>query len=129
MSAKWSDQTVEIAYEQFLSLISKSVCHYCHAPVTRTKFNPAGTKRNGGTRKAHNAYYLDRKDNAKGYTIDNLVTCCTRCNYAKGDRFTYEEWFEMTECFRRRVKSQAKSKNKKDEYNLDLFDPENNLLT
>lgn len=28
---------------------------------------------------------IDRKDNNLDYTIDNCVTCCTMCNYMKGD--------------------------------------------
>jgi len=30
---------------------------------------------------AHNG--IDRIDSSKGYTIDNCVSCCTECNYAK----------------------------------------------
>lgn len=28
---------------------------------------------------------IDRIDNSKGYTLDNIVTCCKRCNIAKND--------------------------------------------
>jgi hypothetical protein len=37
---------------------------------------------------------LDRVDNAKGYTPDNVVPCCKFCNYAKGNRTLAEflEW-------------------------------------
>jgi len=34
----------------------------------------------------HGAYLyngLDRIDNRRGYTIDNVVPCCSKCNYAK----------------------------------------------
>lgn len=27
---------------------------------------------------------IDRLDNSKGYTIDNSVACCSKCNIAKG---------------------------------------------
>ena len=30
---------------------------------------------------AHNG--IDRVDSSKGYTIDNVVPCCSACNYAK----------------------------------------------
>jgi hypothetical protein len=34
---------------------------------------------------------LDRRDNRGDYTVDNVVSCCIDCNYARGDRFTVEE--------------------------------------
>lgn len=41
---------------------------------------------------ASSASNLDRKDNSRGYDIDNVVVCCGRCNYAKGSHFTHDEW-------------------------------------
>ena len=37
---------------------------------------------------------LDRVDNNKGYTIDNVVPCCKRCNYAKNNQTPreFKEW-------------------------------------
>jgi hypothetical protein len=57
--------------------------------------------------KENSRYQLDRKDNDLGYTPENVVACCTRCNYAKRDHFTYDELYAMTECFRRRVLPEA----------------------
>ena len=34
---------------------------------------------------------LDRIDSLKGYSIDNVVSCCTFCNALKGHRLTLEE--------------------------------------
>lgn len=34
---------------------------------------------------------IDCKDNYKGYTLDNIVLACRRCNNIKNDFFTYEE--------------------------------------
>jgi len=34
---------------------------------------------------------LDRIDNAKGHTMDNVRACCVRCNYARND-MPYEAW-------------------------------------
>jgi hypothetical protein len=28
---------------------------------------------------------IDRVDNTKGYSVDNCVPCCRRCNVAKAD--------------------------------------------
>lgn len=34
---------------------------------------------------------LDRIDSAKGYAIDNVLSCCGKCNMIKGETFTVEE--------------------------------------
>lgn len=61
-----------ISQEQF-ELLVQNVCHYCAGSLP-----PCGSG-------------LDRKDNDKGYTMDNVVPCCKVCNLIKGDRLTYEE--------------------------------------
>ena len=30
---------------------------------------------------------IDRLDNSRGYSLDNIVWCCYRCNAIKGDFF------------------------------------------
>jgi len=40
---------------------------------------------------------VDRIDNSKGYTQDNMVLCCQRCNVIKGSWFTFEEMLEIGE--------------------------------
>lgn len=80
-----------IPYEEFVELCGLPICHYCLAPIffARHCVNKTGHK-----------YNLDRKDNSLGYVSGNLVPCCKRCNFAKGNRFTYQEWWTMTACFR-----------------------------
>lgn len=34
---------------------------------------------------------LDRIDNSKGYSIDNVLPCCGSCNAIRGDHLTVEE--------------------------------------
>ena len=36
---------------------------------------------------------IDRVDNTRGYTLDNVVPCCFKCNRAK-DTMTKEEFLE-----------------------------------
>lgn len=38
---------------------------------------------------------IDRKDNNKGYEIDNIVLCCLSCNATKSDFFTYDEMLKI----------------------------------
>lgn len=64
-------------------------CHYCG--IKETDFLPIwgefyGGKKRGGTLE------VDRKDNNKGYEIDNCVLACAICNMSKSDKFTYEEF-------------------------------------
>lgn len=76
-----------LTYEEFLMFVSEKVCHYCGAPVTFVRRNINGSRAI--------RYNLDRKDNSLGYCHDNLVVCCKRCNYAKGNRFTYAEFVQI----------------------------------
>ena len=52
-------------------------CEYCNKIPSQKIFKS----------KSHYALYngIDRKDNTKGYELDNCVTCCKRCNYMKSD--------------------------------------------
>lgn len=47
----------------------------------------------GKSLKNEKGYSLDRHDNTKGYTFDNVSPCCKHCNQAKGQR-TPEEYFQ-----------------------------------
>lgn len=38
---------------------------------------------------------IDRIDNAKGYTTDNIVLACYRCNDIKSDDISYEKMLEI----------------------------------
>lgn len=59
--------------EEFISLWQKP-CHYCGIEIKSVG--------------------LDRVDNAIGYVFSNVVSCCSPCNYAKGD-LTAEQFFAM----------------------------------
>jgi hypothetical protein len=56
---KWT-----LSYEFYCSLLQKP-CYYCGLPLQKTK---------GG---------MDRSDNKKGYTPENVRPCCRRCNWMK----------------------------------------------
>lgn len=40
---------------------------------------------------------LDRVDSTKGYSLDNIVSCCSHCNWSKGNRSVIEffEWIAI----------------------------------
>jgi 5-methylcytosine-specific restriction endonuclease McrA len=38
---------------------------------------------------------IDRKDNKKGYTIENITLACYRCNVIKGNYFTEKEMLKI----------------------------------
>lgn len=65
----------DLTQEEF-SLVTRQPCAYCGEPpeVRPTKWRTAPTTRSSG---------LDRLDNSKGYTSDNIVPCCTWCNMSK----------------------------------------------
>jgi len=73
-SANKKGLSFEISLDDFCCLI-KANCHYCSTPpllsTDKKLFKPFHF--NG----------VDRVDNLKGYTKDNIVTCCKICNYAK----------------------------------------------
>lgn len=54
---------------------------------------------------------LDRLDNSKGYEITNIVSCCTTCNYLRGDLLSPEETIVAVQAILKFRKD--KSKNEK----------------
>jgi 5-methylcytosine-specific restriction endonuclease McrA len=71
--------------EQFDAIVV-GMCNYCGDSLT-------GTSKGQGKTSGDFAYTgIDRVDNSKGYTADNVITCCWKCNNMKGklgvDEFT-----------------------------------------
>jgi len=92
----------ELTEKQFREITQKD-CYYC------------GMRPNQIHRaKNHNGNYvyngIDRVDNSKGYTIDNVVSCCKICNRAKGDLTIQEfkSWVERISKFKLKVKDFGK---------------------
>ena len=76
---------VDLSYKQYLKFVGLD-CHYCEAKV------PWVPHLNIKKGVRGSAYNLDRKNNSLGYSRSNCVVCCPRCNRAKSNHFTYEEW-------------------------------------
>lgn len=81
---------VELTFEEFMNVIKERKCHYCDDDVEYHEHT-----RNWGVPNSR-AHHLDRKNNDLGYTKDNVVTCCWECNRLKSDRFTYEEFIQLS---------------------------------
>ncbi len=63
-----------ITFEQYETIINNN-CNYCNESI-----------------KEETGSGLDRLDNNKGYTFENVVPCCGDCNKSKNNIFTPEEW-------------------------------------
>lgn len=92
---RWAGQYegVVISYEDFLELVKKGHCNYCGALIEWSEFNQ--TKGSG--------YYVDRKDNAKGYVRGNCVACCGTCNRMKSDML-YPDFVKHIKTLAKRLK-------------------------
>jgi hypothetical protein len=83
--AKARDFQFNLSFEQLVEFLKKS-CHYCGIEPSNSSatINP-----HGASQILYNG--IDRIDNSKGYIVENLVSCCKNCNYAKFD-LSYEEF-------------------------------------
>lgn len=80
-----------LSFESFLSLISSN-CYFCDSPpqeVSSPYLSRIGEplQRNG----------IDRLNPSKGYFSDNVVACCSKCNYAKHEMSVdeFKEWVQI----------------------------------
>lgn len=71
---------------EFLTLTSNN-CFYCDSNPTELCYN----KHSHGIALANG---IDRIDSAKSYSIDNCVTCCKNCNFAKAS-LSQENFFNL----------------------------------
>ena len=71
--AKKRNLCCDLSKKEYDDLLESEQCAYCYGNLHR-----AGSG-------------LDRKDNTKGYTLDNVTVCCKSCNTVKGENLTYEE--------------------------------------
>lgn len=82
-NASKREQVFELSSQEFEKLIT-SDCHYCGAAPSNTK-----------SLRDYTLYWngLDRLDNTVGYVPENVVPCCSDCNYLKCER-NYDEFVE-----------------------------------
>lgn len=94
-SARYRNLPFELAEHEFRTL-TQSNCFYCGLPPSQV----------GATVKETNGEYIytgiDRIDNTRGYTLDNVRPCCKQCNYAKRNLTEQEfhEWLQrVVNCY------------------------------
>ena len=93
-NAKRRGYDFNLTEEQFKEMTQKD-CYYCGAKPNqffKQKYHNNYRKFNGDF--IYNG--LDRIDSNKGYTIDNIVPCCSICNYAKHNLTLqeFQDWIE-----------------------------------
>jgi len=69
--------------------LDKKKCYYCG--IKEEDFIRIWGKFYGGKTRGQKLE-IDRRDNEKGYTLENCVLSCSICNNAKSDKFTDEEF-------------------------------------
>lgn len=114
--AKRKEVQWKLSEAQFHKL-TKGVCHYCGIEPSQVHRNNCGVRIAYGKRyrpsKSKPYVYngIDRKNNDKGYTINNSVSCCWVCNKRKsaasyGD---FMSWIKRIGNFQRRRKRHEKN--------------------
>ena len=94
-TAKKRGHIFKLTEEQFRKITQQN-CHYCGVKPNNEQ------KTRTGYHEVHIYNGLDRVDNSKGYTIDNVVPCCIHCNRAKND-FTLQEFKDWIKKVHKRV--------------------------
>jgi hypothetical protein len=84
--AKKKNLEFSLTKEEFFKL-TKENCFYCGTEPKNTYVRP---RNNGG----YLFNGIDRVDNKRGYTLENTVSCCKNCNYAK-NILSQEDFFNM----------------------------------
>lgn len=71
--------------KKFFANLIRSNCYYCNAP-------PSNVYQRKGRRNPIFFYTgIDRLNNNKGYTKDNVAPCCSKCNKLKSNLLTAEQ--------------------------------------
>lgn len=96
--AKWAHNYSDCDFDLFLKL-SQQPCHYCGREPHRT-CRISSAKKGISKHQLQDGDFtyngLDRIDNTKGHTSDNVVPSCWDCNHMKGKR-TVEEFLSHIE--------------------------------
>lgn len=78
-SAKERGHSFDLQLEDFINKV-ESNCYYCNSSREES-INFISNSKDESYKYQYNG--IDRVDNTKGYSNDNTVPCCTKCNLAK----------------------------------------------
>lgn len=78
----------DVTYEEFVEYTKILTCTYCRGGI---EWEPRSSWR----RKISTRYNLDRVDSGRGYSLDNIVVCCSRCNLFKSSYIPYAAMLEI----------------------------------
>ena len=68
----------QLSLEEYISFRQNNpLCYYCGGPLPQTGLG------------------IDRKDNSKGYVLDNIIPSCRDCNIMRNDIWSYEDFMEF----------------------------------
>ena len=87
-SAKTRKLDWALSDDAALSII-ESNCYYCGDTPSKVTVPPG---RSVSVEYVYNG--IDRKDSSLGYVPENIVPCCTRCNYAKRN-YSHDDFISM----------------------------------
>lgn len=80
-------------------------CYYCG--IKEKDFIPIWGGFYGGKTRGKKLE-VDRRDNKKGYTLENCVLACSLCNNAKSDKFTGDEFKKVGKAIKQIWRSRDK---------------------
>lgn len=93
--AKSKNREFSITYEDFCKL-TQGDCFYCGKIPSN---NHCKTKLKASGAYIHNG--IDRKNNSKGYSLDNCVPCCSVCNRSK-NTMNHDEFIKLSHIIAKR---------------------------
>ncbi len=96
-SFKYRKYPLQFTRQEFIAWDIKQprLCFYCGIPEKVMLSIPEFYKKRG-TGNFHRLT-IDRRDNSKYYSLENIVLACPRCNETKGAFFSWEEFKEIAQ--------------------------------
>lgn len=96
-SFRYRKYKLEFTRQEFIDWDTKQnrECFYCGIPEQTMLLLPDFHKKRGIGE--FHRLTIDRKENLKGYSLDNIVLACPPCNSTKGDLFSYSEFREIAQ--------------------------------
>lgn len=94
-NAKKRNITFNLTIKEFKKL-TKGNCFYCNTKPSNVSCIISRMTKKGIEWSKYVYNGIDRIDNSKGYTVNNCVSCCGQCNYAKKDMdiIQFKEWIK-----------------------------------